>query len=309
MPSQGSASKRLSLVLLVGSFFEQLSVSNALAAPQIAKHYPQPVVHSSSAGFDAFGMPTKKLESLLRSNHSRQARILLTQTPRHENDEDARKIWLAACLSKEEKYDEAVAELRKVKHVESANGYALYLAAMAYTQAQEFEKAKEISNIAIKRDNCHECYEIRATCNIAEKRYVEAAADYEKAAIYSKSHASDFYCEAAGALLKANQPSRALALVDKASPLQNASLHGSLLLTKGICLERLGRWTDAVAVLSKEISTRRSNQADTTRFWLTSSLKERAKCYDQLGRTAEAAADRKTLDSMSGGLANDLLGK
>jgi tetratricopeptide (TPR) repeat protein len=309
MACPAPASKLLIRVLLLVSISEAVSVLQVSAADHLSKHEPQVMVQTSNADYDAFGLPANKLESLLSDKHSRQARILLSQTPRHENDGDARQMWLAACLCAEYKYDESITEFRKVKHLENAKGYVLYLAAMAYAQAQDFAKAKELSSIALKRDSCYPCYETRATCYNAEKRYAEAAADYEKAATYSKNHACDLYCEAAQCLLKANQPAKALALVDKGAPLENASSHGSSLLAKGTCLEKLGRYSEAIAVLSKGIRPKPIGVASTSNFWLSSCLTERAICYEKLGRKAEAAADHKSLDNMSSGLANDLLGK
>ena len=78
----------------------------------------------------------------------------LNKSPRHENDDDARKTWLAACLSAEGKDDESIAEFRKVKHLEKVNSYALCLVATSYCQAQDFAKAKQLSSVGIEQDNC-----------------------------------------------------------------------------------------------------------------------------------------------------------
>ncbi|MBS2009453.1 MAG: hypothetical protein JST01_20535 [Cyanobacteria bacterium SZAS TMP-1] len=291
---------------------QAISQATVVAAEPAHSYKTAMASHVSGSELDAWGLPTKQLESLLRDKKIRQARLILARTPRRKGDEDARTMWDAACLSVECKYDESVETFGKVRHLENGGGYVLYLAAMAYAQMQQFSRARELSTVAIERYKNTACYELRATCYNDEKRYVEAAADYEKAALYSRSHASDFYCEAAQALLKANQAERALLLVDKASALQNASLIGSLRLTKGRCLEKLGRWSEAVSELSKAIEcskSRSKEEVSTSRFWLVSCLRERADCYDKLGLKAEAAADRTTLANMSSGLVNDLLGK
>jgi tetratricopeptide (TPR) repeat protein len=290
--------------------------SNSPAVPPAnSAPVPHPTYRHGQVGLpkvselDANGLPASLLESLLRSKKVRQARIVLSRTPAHPNDEQARMIWKAACFSAEGQFDEAVAEFRKVANLESARGYLLYLAASAYIQTQDFARARELCDLAIKRDHCHECYELRATCYNAEKRYIEAADDYQVAAAYSQHHAGDFYCEASQALLKANQPGRALQLIDKALSMPNTTKVGSLLLAKGTCLENLGRYPEAVAILSKAIGTNHEGTLGLSRFWLVSCLTARARCYEKMGRKGDAAADRKTLDKMSTGIADDLLSK
>ena len=297
-------------MILIGFVSWAFPGSQVTAAnPQVKspEHGAEPSLYPD---VDSFGLPAKRLESLLRKHDANQARLLLARTPRHANDQNERTLWKAACLCNQYKYDEAIEEFKKVEHVEKARGYVLYLAAMAYAQDQDFKKAMELSDLAIKRDNCHECYELRATCHNAAKHYVEAAADYERAAAFSKNHASGFFCEAAGALLKANQPADALALISRAPAPAKGTLDEPVLLVKGTCLERLKHYPEAIEVLSKAIGPKPNlKAANQTSFWLVSCLKERAKCYVQLGRVAEARADQTTLSKMTSGWSDDLIGK
>jgi len=297
-------------LMLVGFFSWAFPGSQATAANPQSKHQEHAAEPSPYPDVDDFGLPVKRLENLLRKHDVNQARLLLARTPRHSNDQNERTLWKAACLCCQYKYDEAIEEFKKVEHVEKARGYVLYLAAMAYAQDQNFDKAMELSDLAIKRDRCPECYEIRATCHNAAKRYVEAAADYEKAAAYSSHHASGFFCEAAGALLKANRPADALALINRAPAPAKDNLDDPVLLAKGTCLERLKHYPEAIEVLSKAIGTKpKLKAANQASFWLISCLKERAKCYMQLGRVADARADQTTLSKMTSSWSDDLIGK
>jgi len=255
-------------------------------------------------------MPEKQLEGFLRNAEPRKARTLLSRMGRHANDGDARAAWVAACLSAEGKEDESIAEFKRVKHLENVNNYALYLVAKAYCQTGDFARAKELCSFEIGRgDCCWECYDVRAVCYEVEKRYAEASADYEQAATKKPRYANGLYCKAAQSMLKANQPSKALAFVNKAPAIQKSESDVALLLTKGQCLERLNRNEEALTFLNRAIATPPSKKGIDGSFLRTTALRERANCYDKLGRKAEAAADRSTLEKHASGLTNDLLGK
>jgi tetratricopeptide (TPR) repeat protein len=221
-------------------------------------------------------------------------------------------MWLAACLSYEKNYEESAAGFAKVKHLDRAPGAVLSMAAQTYAQMQDFARAIALSTLAIGRGYGNPGYEIRAGCYNVEKRYVEAADDYQKAAKLRPRLATDLYCRAANAMLAANKPLPALALCDKAPTEARGVGKAALLLTKGLCYEKLERWSEGVTVLTEAIATARaglSNCDNSSTLGLITSLVERAKCYEKLGKKAEAAADRRWQEQLSRGVENDLIGK
>ena len=82
-------------------------------------------------------------------------------------------------------------------------------------------------------------------------------------------------------------------------------------MVKGACLEQLGRYGEAVEVLTitrnlakKTISTK----AEST-FFLVRSLEKRAVCYQKMGKINESERDKLELKSYSDKLMDDLVGK
>jgi tetratricopeptide (TPR) repeat protein len=271
-------------------------------------------VGGTTVKLDAFGLPIKELERLLMNHQVFQVRTILSRTSRHAGDDDARQIWLAACYAVEQRFEEAVDGFSKVKNMDSASSsYALYLAAWSYSQMQDFTKAIELATLAIKRGNYYQSYELRGGCYNAEKHYVEAASDYEKAATLMPNRAGGLYSEAANALLRANKPAEALVLANKA-PEGTKGDGGDvpMRLTRALCYEKLNRWSDAVPQLTKGLAIARlqmSKHQNYSNLSFSRCMEERAKCYEKLGKKAEATADRKELETWSKGMVQDWVGK
>lgn len=297
----------LLLTVLLGTL---CPLDASLASPPLSSRPTKQPIETTKVIPDAYGLPSQQLCNLLHSGHVYQARTILARTSRQPGDEDMRQCWLGACFSVEQKYEESVVEFAKVKHMDRAPGCVFHMAARAYAQVQDTARAIEISSLGIERVNDYENYEIRAACYNGEKRYVEAAGDYEKAALSRPRTAGNFHCKAALALLSANRPSQALALIGEV-PSAGLEADGvAVLLTKAMCLERLNRWSDAVAVLTTAIALAKTIlQPERSAFSLNNCLAERAKCYDKMGKKAEAVADRQRQEQLSGGWASDLMGK
>lgn len=296
-------------MLLFSTVLQALSGLPVSLAKPASEHHTENKLHVADRDFDVYGLPTRQLEGLLRQRQTLKVRAIISQIPRHPNDDDTRATWLAACLSAEGKDEESLAEFGKVKHPEKANSYALYWVARAYCQEQSFARAEELASLGIARGDCSECFEVRAACYESEKRYIDAAADYESLANCKKRYATDFHCKAALALLKANQPAKAMALIDKVYASEKGELSVTLLLAKGKCLESLGRYDEAIVFFSKAMKAPARKVPTEADFLRTSLLNERLKCFEKLGRKADAAADRAALEKISRGLSDDLLGK
>jgi len=283
--------------------FLQGTVTNA-APDQRGKN----IIRTASQGVDVYGLPVATLEALLSVKETRKARELLAQKGGLGKDNEGKILWISACLAVEGREDESVAEFEKIKHLENVNSYALARVAKAYCQIGNFARAKELCTLAISRGG-QDCYDTRAACYDFEKHYVEAAADYERAAAVNPRYEGGYHGRAAREMLKANQPAKALALVDKAPQIRKGEPDCLLLLTKGECLEKLNRNAEAIAFFSKAMLALPAKKWVDESVLRTTVLRARAKTYEKMGRTVEAAADRQAIDKSSNEAADDFFRK
>jgi tetratricopeptide (TPR) repeat protein len=258
---------------------------------------------------DRYGLPIAQIEQLLEARNTIAARAVLAKVPRCKGDEDRRNMILGAILATDSNFDSALPLFTKVKHPEEAVDCELYMAAKAFALAQNFHKAIEIATIAIDRDNDQKCLEIRASCYSTLARDNEAIQDYETLALTKPLWASDYLAKEANLLSRINKPNEALVVAEravKADPTDSGAQ-----MVKGLCLEQLGRYSEAVEVLTitrnlakKTVSTK----AEST-FFLIRSLEKRAACYQKMGKINEAERDKLELKSYSDKLMDDLIGK
>jgi tetratricopeptide (TPR) repeat protein len=258
-----------------------------------------------------YGLSTKQLEILVYQTNVTQIRSILARTPRRNGDEDVRNIWEAACLALEQRDEQCMTLLGTVKSLDLAGPYALSRFTRVYMRTENIAKAIQMANLEIKR-NYPGGYEHRAACYSVEHLHKEAANDYIRAAELLPDRANGFYSKAAGAMLQAQAPAEALALVNKAPLGLQGMSDVSVYLTKALCLERLNRWSDAVGSLTKAVTICQScisEKEESIKYQLMHCLDERAKCYEKLGKKAEAASDRRTQENLASGEYNDLFGK
>lgn len=298
---------------ILSSPAQRLILLSLFCAASLEKPLPSQAEHGAATKLarQSSGLPDADLEKWLRSHKTNKVRAALAEFPKTAQGDEARLIWEGAYLSDDDKYDEAVEKFNRVKQIEGANDYVLSLAAKAYAQMKNVDKAIALSNLAIKRGGGTANYEVRAGCYMLQNRYAEAIADYEKMAQMQPHSAKRFYTFGADAMLRLNKPAQAMVLVDKA--LQAAhDVDLGLLLTKARCLEKLGRYAEAIKVLgtAAEIGRRANGDAITgpAELSFTRVLEERARCYDALGKKAEAAADRKEAQTFSSKMMDDLVG-
>jgi len=258
---------------------------------------------------DRYGLPIAQIEQLLEARNTKEASAVLAKVPRCKGDEDRRNMILGAILATGSNFDGALPLFTKVKHPEEATDCELYMASKAFALAQNTPKAIEIATIAIERNNDQKCLEIRASCYSTEARYNEAIQDYETLARTKPLWASDYLAKEANILSRMNKPNEALAVAEravKADPTDSGAQ-----MVKGTCLEQLGRYGEAVEVLTitrnlakKTLSTK----AEST-FFLIRSLEKRANCYKKMGKINESERDKLELKSYSDKLMDDLVGK
>lgn len=292
-----------------------LAVSTLLlpvfAAPGIAgtKKPIAKTVSFHSPKKDKYGLPIAQIEQLLEARNTKGASAVLAKVPRCKGDEDRRNMILGAILATDSNFDAAMPLFARVKHPEEAVDCELYLAAKAFALAQNYPKAIELATIAIERSNDQKCLEIRASCYSTLARLSDAVQDFETLARTKPLWASDYLAKEANLLSRMNKPNEALAVAEravKADPTDSGAQ-----MVKGTCLEQLGRYGEAVEVLTithnlakKTVSTKSEST-----FFLIRSLEKRASCYKKMGKIAESERDKLELKSYSDKLMDDLVGK
>lgn len=258
---------------------------------------------------DKYGIPVAQIEHLLDARNATAARAVLAKVPRCKGDEDRRNMILGAILATDNNFDDALPLFTKVKHPEEAAACELYLAAKAFALAQNLQKAIEMATIAIDRTNDQKCLEIRTASYSSLGRYKEAIQDLENLAKTKPNWASDYLAKEANLLGRMNKHQEALAVAEravKANPADSAAQ-----TVKGVCLEQLGRYGEAVEALTiaRNLAKKTVSTKGESTFFLIRALEKRASCYQKMGKINEAERDKLELKGYSDKLMDDLVGK
>lgn len=256
-------------------------------------------------------LPVGKLVGLLRKRKLAEIRQLLKDTPVHPGDAHERMMWEAACLSSRDRSEQAVVLFDKVKNLDSAPVLVLTKAAEAYASDGQYSKAIKLCDKVLAQYEMSDAYQIRAGCYGATNRLTEAAADFEKLATLGGSSPVGFYCRAASLLLKAGKSKDALAMTDRGLKAVSPDLAAPLFMVRGDCFKFQGRWQDAINSLTETIRLTRSHKASAggeDEVILSTCYKERAFCYQKLGKPNLAKVDLKLLEEASKGLADEIIG-
>lgn len=260
------------------------------------------------------GLPEGQLFVLLRKNRISELRSLLKAAPVHTGDQEERQMWLAACLAQEQRYEEAVALFDQVKGLDQAPVPVMLKAAKAYSDEQNFAKSIKLCSAVLSKWPVVEAYKIRAGCFSATDRPAQAAEDYIKLAALKKYSAKTYYVYAGNLLVKAGRINDALAVMDKAAKARGGEQDEPMLLVRANCYKSLGQWQkaiDALTAVEKKSSSmgRTAKNSNKAQYYRSVCLKERALCYEKLGKHELAKADLKTLNDSSREIENDLIGK
>lgn len=258
------------------------------------------------------GLPEGQLFFLLRKNKVSQIRALLKSTPVHSGDHEERQMWLAACLAQEQRYDEAVAIFDQIKTLEQAPVLVVLKAAKAYSDNQRFDKSIKLCSAVISKWPVVDAYKIRAGSYSALDRLSEAADDYVKLAQLKKFSAKTYYVYAGNLLVKAGRSKEALALMDKAAVARGGERDAAMLLVRANCYKNMGQWQkaiDALTTVEKSVNVDRGpSHKNKDGYYRSVCLKERALCYEKLGKHALAQADLKALNDSSRAIEDELIG-
>lgn len=255
------------------------------------------------------GLPVDELSYLLDKRKAGEVRWLLNSTPRHHGDDLERKMWLAACLCREQRFEESIELFEKIKSLKNAPTALLLMAALAYSEDQQYEKALAILNGIIGKEANWRAYDQRAGCWVGLGNLEAASRDFEKCATLEKGSAVRFLTKAAVMLNKAEKPAQALPLVDKAIKALNGKSNPNVYLVQAESYKKLGRWQDGVSSLTEAIKVSKNYSENAKRggnFLLPICYKERSVCYEKLGNKALAQADLNELDKLSRAISQEI---
>lgn len=265
--------------------------------------------HNPSKVLNEHGLPAEELSYLIDQRKPAEARKLLANTPKHAGDEEERKLWLAAILCREQRYEESLAQFETIKSLQKAPTAVLLMAGSAYAEDQQYAKAIAISNSILAKENNSRAYDLRAGCYASSGNLVKASHDYEVASTLNTATETRFLLKAAMMLNKADNPDKALSLIERAIKSPNGKRSANVFLAQGDCYKKLSRWQDAANSLTEALKLSKSyreNAENGGNFLLPICYKERAICYQKLGNKALAQADLDALDKYSRGIANEM---
>jgi tetratricopeptide (TPR) repeat protein len=312
--SRGSRSNTTTAALLI--VLPVVAISTASTLPtkaSAAEPRQKPAATSLAAEANApSSFLAQMLENELSHGRTYEVRRRLALMPKSKTSEEDGLLWEGACLCKEGNFETAAAVFSKVKNLSSASAFLLNLAAQSFAQSGDSDRAIVLATSAIEKKDDFRTYLLRAGCYSDKRRYVEAAADFDKAAQKHRSGANDYYCKEANALLAANKPQLALAACLKAPPVASGGGRVAPMMAKGICLARLDKWKEAADCYSSVLALAKCDKSidsQSANMFSSNCLAERAKCYEKLGQKALARADRQALENLSQEIAHDLIGR
>lgn len=265
--------------------------------------------HRASTVLNEHGLPEEELSYLIDMRKANEARKLLQKTARHPGDEDERRWWLAACLCREQRFEESLEQFEQIKSLQQAPKQVLLMAVTAYAEDQQYKKAIGLANCILAKENNLKAYELRAGCYGGSGNLIEASRDYEKCANLEAGSSWRFLTKAAMMLNKAEKPEQALALLDRAIKTPGGKTSPNVYLAQADCYKKLRHWQEAVVSLTEAVKLSknyRENAKKGGNYLLPICYKERAICYEKLGNKVLAQADLAALDSYSRGIAKEI---
>ncbi len=290
----------------VGPAPSQSKASSASSAPTASTDRDQ---HRPSKVLNEHGLPAEELSYLIDTHKPAVARKLLNSTPKHPGDEEERKLWLAACLAREQRFEESLEQFEKIKSLQKAPTSVLLMAGSAYAENQQYAKAIAIASSILAKENNWLAYELRAGCYAASGKLIESSRDYEKCASLYNHASVSFLVKAAMILNMADKPKQALDIIERAIKTPSGKKSTIVYLAQADCYKKQCRWQEAVNSLTEALKYSKSyseNAQNGGNILLPACYKERAFCYQKLGNKALAQADLDALDKYSRGIANEM---
>ena len=260
---------------------------------------------SKSEGRDKFEI---QIEKLLDKSRTAAVREKLNHLPTDASSARQRKIWLACCDEVDRRYEEALDGFKQSGDLSRQPAFVLRSAANTNARMQEYKEAIRLFELIKAGERTFADYDMWGDCDGALGKIEQATENYQCAAKLLPARSGGVLTKAASFYLKDGKPQVALKLVEEALARGGAD-YVPALMGKTMCLERLGRWSEAaqsatrVIELTKPGAAREEGKAQLT---LSAGIAERIKCYDKLGKKDLAAADRKWQEELAKKVSKDI---
>ncbi len=201
---------------------------------------------------------------------------------------------------KESQSPHATIYFLQIEHIGACFHHSIHSTAAGFRGACNFKH---------EEDHDQKCPEIRASCFSTLDRFSGAIQDHETVARTKPLWASDYLAKEANLLSRMNMPNEALVVAERAVIADPTDCGAQMV--KGTCLEKLGRYGEAVEALtiSRNLAKKTISTKVESTLFLSRSLEKRANCYKKMGRIAESERDKIELNSYSDKLMEDLVGK
>lgn len=258
------------------------------------------------------GMPEGELFYNTRRHKPQNVRKLLDSTPRSAGDERERKMWTACCLSLEKDYEKASALFDQVPNLDKAPNIVQVRAARSYGEDEKVGKALNLCNNVLAKWEMPEAYQIRAGLYSAQGKLEEAAQDYMKLAKVDANNKRSHLVLASNLLVKLNKPQKALDLLQEASDSEPGKEAISVDMVRANCYKKLGRYKEAIDVLTRAIAKAEKVKGSLLKgadYMVVVCRKERATCYEKLGRPDLARADLQVMEKLNREYEEEMIGR
>lgn len=253
-------------------------------------------------------LPLSQLIAVVSGKNGPDARKLLDKTPSHSGDKVERQLWLVACLSVEQRYEEAISLFEKLKIQDTSKIPTVVMVriAKAYASELNFDQAINILSQLLARKKYDDAFVLRASCYSAKNDDLAAARDYESAAAMSANYRGTHLMQAGRAYLKAGQIEKALAILSEAEKSEKTSV---LYMARFECYEKLKQWNKAIEDLNRAeaVAIKMHKSKPDYHFVLPACYKARARCYGIIGDKTRQKADEYRYQRISKELENELM--
>lgn len=295
----------------VGLQAQQIQVPESISEAQELANQNSPIYISSPATAGNKTLPIQKLDAALRTKDFRRIDALLARVKETPANSNAINLWRGLSFWCQQRYEEAVEHFDRCTSFDDAALSGLYVVGLTYLKVEECTKAIKTLTLVVNKFPNRDSYECRANCNMALKSYEQAMRDFLLAAKYSRHYRAFYISKAANVLRIEKKYFEAIATYNVAKKDSSPQFLPTALLGQALCYQDLKRWseaaqncTEAIKVLTKPGYIDEMKMPNLANCYF-----QRAKCYDNLGKSSLAAADRLAHSKLSSSLAGDFLSK
>jgi len=257
-------------------------------------------------------LPVLELRQARQQKDGRAIRQLLSKTKVTALNKNAFDFWQGMAFKCEKRYEEAGVEFDKCTNLSDISVEGQLQVAETYLFIEQFAQAIKILNASIKHKPCYDSMELRARCYLAQNMTAPALRDFIAAAKMRENKSRSLLARAGEILRREHKPKEALEIMKAGDQTKEHSTDAAFYMAKAMCYEDLGQWDQAADNCSKAINVSKQRGPHTfqaSQMILSRAVSERAKCYDHLGKTALAKADREFYRKFCNGIEDDMLGK